>query len=68
MKIQVEKETLIRLAAIAIAFDHLIPNRTEYDELASKLLRNEINEIPLTVTEYKDMMERAFTLMELERA
>ena len=68
MKIEVEKETIIRLAAIAIAFDHLIPNRSEYDELASKLLRNEINEIPLTVTEYKDMMERAFTLMELERA
>lgn len=59
---------MIRLAAIAIAYDQLVPNRNEYDQKASDLLRKEINELPLTCTEYKDMMLKAFKLMEVDRS
>lgn len=67
-KATIERKTLIRLAAIAIAYDQLVPNKTELDRKASELLRQEIRELPLTCSEYKEMMERAFRLMEVDRS
>ena len=64
MKVEVEKETLSRLASLSLAFDFMTSNKGMLDQINSKLLRDEIKALPFNLEEFKEMVERAVTLVE----
>lgn len=65
MKVEVESQTLSRLASCALAYDCIVKNRTLEDEKQSQALREEISKLPLTFPEYNEMMLRTFKLLDV---
>lgn len=68
MKVEVDAGTLIRLGAIALAYDVITPNTNKMDEYSSKCLRQELSKLPLSQNEFKCMVETGLQLIENSKA
>lgn len=62
MTVEVDKQTIKTLAAIALAYDFAIPNEDGADEIQSMQLREDIKNLPIELHEFKDVVERACIL------
>lgn len=62
MTVKVDKQTIKTLAAIALAYDFAIPNADGADEIQSMQLREDIKNLPIDLSEFKDVVERACIL------